>query len=199
MAKKITQDDALLREFRMLVSKANSRIDRLFKAGKTDSFAYRRAMFAIERQTGQWLKMPKEGKPPHFTSANPKNKNVLRARFNEVQEFLNAETSTLSGVKRLEKTATATIKDRYGLDLSVDQLEIVFEGALWEKLNTEFGSKTAIAILSAVQRNNGSISKAFADLADQHIFISSKERVKWGATIGNYMRGNKVDFLKEGF
>lgn len=218
MNRNILGDDDLLKEFKRLVKTANGRLERLEKAGRTGSKAYRSAMQSINRTKSTIPSKPSKGfkKIPiknatpfdnktdenglmRFSGRNPKNLKVLRKQINDVLRFLEDETSTLSGAKEVEKSVGATLEEKYGLVLNPDQISALFDGALWQKLNEKLGSsKTAIAIVASLQESEGNIKEAFKSLAEQHIYLSPKERMSIGATIGNYMRRGNIDYLFEG-
>lgn len=231
MNRNILGDDDLLKEFKRLVKTANSRLDRLEKAGRTGSKAYRSAMQSINRTNVSipsggskgFKKIPVNNGTPfdrkpindqpnklRFSARNPKNVKVLRSRMNAVQRFLDDETSTLAGANDLYRSVGGTMRTRYGIDLTPDQMSALFDGALWQKLNEKYGSKTAFAIIANVQETEGDISKAFQNLAEKYTYIDKdgnvnkvgmltpRERMSIGATIGNYMRKGKINYLFEG-
>ena len=117
----------------------------------------------------------------------------VASRLNKVRTFLNEKTSTVTGRQELASGASKTIKDRYGLDLSPDQLGVIFDGVLWQKLNTMFDSKTAAKILGTIQKHKGSLKAAFKDLAEQKIYIDKDDKAKISGTIGAFVRYHKID------
>lgn len=216
----MTGADDLFSEFRALVKRANSRLDRLEKAGKTDTKVYKTAMQYINRGNkvehdviGQWLKASKgkmkntpfgampEAQPrkKHFSAENPHNIRVLRARYNAVQRFLEDETSTLSGGKAVGNKVSQTLYDKYGLMLPPEMLPVLFEGSLWKKLDERYGSDVAMKIVTSLQENEGDVKQALKDVMESGTYLSGRQRMSIGATIGNLMRKSKLDYLFEGF
>ena len=152
--------DQLLKEFRALAKRADQRLVRLEQAGKTGTGADRSAMRRISQFSAG-------GK--RFNIKPPKDTRALRSRISTVREFLATETSTAKGRKAVAKRTRQTIKDRYGLDIKNDaQLEAIFEGGLWSKLNARFGSDTAIQILATVQESEENVKDAILDASDRY-------------------------------
>lgn len=133
---------------------------------------------------------------PRFNKNASKDMRVLSGQLNEVKSFLAMKTTTASKRRDVFDRTRNTLNDRYGLHIeSEGQLKAIFDGALWAKLNAKLGSSTAVKVLSSIQKNDGDIKKAFQDLEEQHVFLSSRTKMSIGASVGNYMRLNKLDYL----
>ena len=179
----------LVAQYKLLAGRANKRLARLEKAGMTTGSAYKSAM----RITSKY------GTPggKRFSAAVPKNTRTLKARMNEIRSFLEDVTSTPTGVRSVGEKIGSSLSDKYGLELDPEQIKATFEGALWSKLNNRYGSATAVKILASLQKSNGSVKDMLKDLQDQHVFLSSREKMSLSATIGNYKRSNKIGYLFE--
>lgn len=177
--------DELRIEFERLAHRADTRLLRLEQKGLTGTAAYKSAMRMISSY--------KAGGTRFRVSLKGLTKAQVASRLNKVRTFLNEKTSTVTGRKELASGASKTIKDRYGLDLSPDQLGVIFDGVLWQKLNTMFDSKTAAKILGTIQKHKGSLKAAFKDLAEQKIYIDKDDKAKISGTIGAFVRYHKID------
>ena len=185
----------LLSEYKLLAGRANKRLERLEKSGFTTGSAYKSAMrstHGIRKAAG--VKIPR-GSGRRFTTAKPTSVKELRSRINAVKQFLADETSTPGGVKKVGARIGGTLKNKYGLDLSPEQIKSTFEGALWSKLNNRFGSGTAVKIIAELQKSGGSVKDALKQLKDQNIYLSTSEQKSLAATISNYKRANKIGYL----
>lgn len=179
----------MLAEFRQLAKRADQQLVRMEKAGATNVGSYRSAMSMIKQRHGD------SGKP-RFNKAPSKDKRVLSGQINEVKSFLDMKTTTATKRRDVYNRTRNTLNERYGLHIeSEGQLKAIFDGALWAKLNAKLGSSTAVKVLSTIQKNNGDMKEAFKQLEEQHVFLSSRTRMSIGATVGNYMRANKLDYL----
>lgn len=193
--KNLLSVDDMLKEFRRMVKTANRRMDRLEQEGMTGASAYRMARYSIGDDATRFTANIFGGK---FNGQNMEHVIALKSHMNDVEAFLNAETSTVKGNRNSTQKASATLEDRYGISVSPDQMGELFDGALWAKLNTKLqDSKTVARLIGALQETDGNISEAFKKLAEDHKYISPQERMSIGATIGNYMRRNAIDYLFE--
>lgn len=177
--------DELRIEFEKLAHRADTRLLRLEQKGLTGTAAYKSAMRMISSY--------KAGGTRFRVSLKGLTKAQVASRLNKVRTFLNEKTSTVTGRQELASGASKTIKDKYGLDLSPDQLGAIFDGVLWQKLNTMFDSKTAAKILGTIQKHKGSLKAAFKDLAEQKIYIDKSDKARISGTIGAFTRYHKID------
>ena len=177
--------DELRIEFEKLAHRADTRLLRLEQKGLTGTAAYKSAMRMISSY--------KAGGTRFRASLKGLTKAQVASRLNKVRTFLNEKTSTVTGRQKLASGASKTIKDKYGLDLSPDQLGVIFDGVLWQKLNTMFDSKTAAKILGTIQKHKGSLKAAFKDLAEQKIYIDKSDKARISGTIGAFTRYHKID------
>ena len=172
-------------EFEKLAHRADTRLLRLEQKGLTGTAAYKSAMRMISSY--------KAGGTRFRASLKGLTKAQVASRLNKVRTFLNEKTSTVTGRQELASGASKTIKDKYGLDLSPDQLGAIFDGVLWQKLNTMFDSKTAAKILGTIQKHKGSLKAAFKELAEQKIYIDKSDKARISGTIGAFTRYHKID------
>ena len=177
--------DELRIEFEKLAHRADTRLLRLEQKGLTGTAAYKSAMRMISSY--------KVGGTRFRASLKGLTKAQVASRLNKVRTFLSEKTSTVTGRQELASGASKTIKDKYGLDLSPDQLGAIFDGVLWQKLNTMFDSKTAAKILGTIQKHKGSLKAAFKELAEQKIYIDKDDKAKISGTIGAFVRYRKID------
>ncbi len=182
MARKMLDEKALMKEFRSAVDIANKRLERLRNAGQI-SGAYSKAMRML-------------GGRQKFSSKNPHNIVELTTRLSEVKSFLSMKTSTLTGIKEVRKSTLRSLRETYGVTLSTDQLEPLFESALWSKLNDLFqGSPTAMAFIGSLQKTKGDVKKAIEDMASKHQYISPTEGVMLSDLVNDEMKDRSIDFL----
>ena len=177
--------DQLRVEFERLAHRADTRLLRLEQKGLTGTVAYKSAMRMISSY--------KAGGTRFRVSLKGLTKAQVASRLNKVRTFLSEKTSTATGRQKLAEQSCKTIKNQYGLDLNPDQLETIFEGILWQKLNTMFDSKTAAKVLGTIQKHKGSLKAAFAELAEQKVYIDKSDKSKISGTIGNFTRWHMID------
>lgn len=173
-------------EFERLAHQADTRLLRLEQKGLQGTAAYKSAMRMISSYRGAGAKRFR-------VSLKGLTKTQVASRLNKVRTFLNEKTSTVTGRQELASGASKTIKEKYGLDLNPDQLGVIFDGVLWQKLNTMFDSKTAAKVLGTIQKHKGSLKAAFAELAEQKIYIDKSDKAKISGTVGAFTRYHKID------
>lgn len=177
--------DELRIEFERLAHRADTRLLRLEQKGLQGTAAYKSAMRMISSYKADSTRFR--------ASLKGLTKAQVASRLNKVKTFLSEKTSTVTGRQELASGASKTIKDKYGLDLNPDQLGAIFDGVLWQKLNTMFDSKTAAKILGTIQKHNGSLKAAFKELAEQKIYIDKSDKARISGTIGAFTRYHKID------
>lgn len=155
--------------YKTIAGRANKRLERLEKAGLQRGSAYRSAMMSTQRMSSG------RGSGRRFSMKWPSNVGELRQRVSAVRTFLSDVTSTPGGVKKVGKKISGTLKSRYGLDLAPEDIRGVFDSALWENLNSRYGSATAVSILGSLKRNQGKIGQVVKDLADKNVYTYDKE------------------------
>ena len=177
--------DDLRVEFERLAHRADTRLLRLEQRGLTGTAAYKSAMRMISSY--------KAGGTRFRASLKGLTKAQVASRLNKVRTFLSEKTSTVTGRKELSDQTCDTIKNKYDLDLNPDQLEAIFEGVLWQKLNTRFDSKTAAKILGTIQKHHGNMKAVYKGLAEQKVYIDKNDKISISRTIGNFTRSHNID------
>ena len=165
MAKKQTYDD-LVKEYRKLAKRADQRLVRLEKLSTQKDFkqvkqwAYKNAVTdALE-----WGASPSK---PRFNIAPPKSTISLKAKIQDIKNFLEKPTSTRSGIIDVYEKKAATLNEKYkeyGLDLNWSDVGTFFESSLYKKLSKKYSSGTVIRAIATIKKNESKVIKDF----DQH-------------------------------
>lgn len=148
-----------LQEFRKLAKRADQRLRELERLANNQgysnvkSWAYKKAMRDIKHWSG-------EGRAT-FNRDAPRNLNSLRAKRRDVEDFLNAVSSTKRGIDKMYRRRADTINKRYGTHFTWEQLGNVFdnkeENILYTKENT--GGKSYLKAVNYLNQNEKSIMK----------------------------------------
>lgn len=186
--------DALLKQYKLLVERANKRLLRLERSGQTGSPAYRAVVHSGAKASAR-----ASGGKIRFTKSNPKNERVLRARMNAVQSFLEAPTSTQEGYRELKKTygpkVAATLRKEYGLDLTGDQIDAVFDSSLWEYLDGQFASETAIQVIASIQKGQGDVGRTMKSIGPKRLNLSEGQKETIKKIFENKVRGPEGEWI----
>lgn len=178
--------DALLKRYRLLVERANKRLLRLERSGQTGSPAYRSVV-----HSGAKASASSSGAKIRFTKANPKNERTLRSRMNAVQTFLESPTSTRQGYEALRKSygpkVSKTFRKKYGLDLTGEQIDALFDSHLWDRLEQDYGSETAVKIIASIQKGKGDIGKTMKSIGAKRLHLSEGQKDDVKEIIGEWV------------
>lgn len=165
MAKKQTYND-LVKEYRKLAKRADQRLVRLEKLSTQKDFkqvkqwAYKNAVTdALE-----WGASPDK---PRFNIKPPSSTISLKAKIQDIKNFLEKPTSTRSGIIDVYEQKAQTLNEKYkdyGLNLNWSDVGTFFESSLYKKLSKKYSSGTVIRAIATIKKNEGKVIKDF----DQH-------------------------------
>lgn len=191
--------DALLKQYRLLAERANTRLRRLEQSGQTGSPAYRSVVHSGVKSSSR-----SQGVKVRFTKSNPKNERTLRARMNAVQSFLESPTSTREGYSALKKEygpkVSATFRKRYHLDLTGEQIDALFDSHLWDRLAEDYGSETAVKIIASIQKGQGDIGKTMKSIGAKRLNLSAGQKEDIKEIIGEWVDADQKTLEEiEGF
>lgn len=193
--------DALRKEYMHLADIADRRMRRLEEyAGKDPAyanilkFAYDKAIWDIQAVRGEGAY--------RFAGGVPKTGNTLemQSRINDVLKFLNSPTSTISGIKKVYGARAKTINEKYGMDLTWENMADFFENDLVQATISDFASDTAMKMLGKYYRNKDEIQEIFAKTKNKSglkAFSSENTKTKLTAKQMRYLFDNqgKLDDL----
>lgn len=135
--------------YRRLAKTADQRLVRLERLAEKPGFkpakqwAYARAQRDIEKWSGAGSS--------RFNTKPPTNQMQLRAKINDIREFLLSPTSTKQGIVDTYKKRADTINERYGTDFTWDELADFFNDKKNEKMSQFGASKTVLRAIGRIQ------------------------------------------------
>lgn len=147
--------DAMLSDYKRMAKSADQKLRRLEKLSQQQGYqqvlryAYAEAMNALQSFGGA---KRFDTKPPMTEKGNI-DLRQLKRKMNAIEQFMEKPTSNKRGIEATYNKRSQTIKERYGVELTPDETKSFYESALWTKLNSRFGSKTAMKIIAKVQEN----------------------------------------------
>lgn len=162
--------EELIKEYKKLTARADKRLQRLEKYAEEENFstatkwAYARAMRDIKQWSGE--------SGTRFGTKPPENIQQLQAKINDVKEFLENQTSTKTGIIKVYKQKADTINKEYGTNFTWDDLAGFYTSGTAEKLNREFGSKTALKAVAKIQKEGKDIINAIEENRNAHIRVN---------------------------
>lgn len=182
--------------YRRLAKTADQRLVRLEKLQGTKNFesvnkwAYAKAQHEIKR-------FNKDG--TRFNTAIPNTKFRYNSKINAMISFINAPTSTKSGIIGVYKTRAQSLQDKLNENLKKGQkkykitwkqMGTYFESGLADKLNSLLGSSTAVKTISRLYNDNELMNK-IEEAEKTVIRISDNEKVN--KKIEKILKENSID------
>lgn len=170
MAKKQTYDD-LVKEYRKLAKRADQRLVRLEKLSTQKDF----------RQVKQWayknavtdaMEWGADPKKPRFNIKPPKSTISLKAKIQDIKNFLEKPTSTRAGIIDVYEQKARTLNEKYaeyGLNLNWSDVGTFFESSLYKKLSKKYSSGTVVKAIATIKQNEAQVLSDFAKHKASHV------------------------------
>lgn len=167
---------ALVKEYRKLAKRADQRLVRLERYSQREKYsnikqyAYVRAMRDIKSWSGEGAK--------RFNTAPPKNINSLMGKINDIKNFLGSASSSIKptmdnavrdakgniiggGIDLTYQKRADTLNQKYGTNVTWENVGSMFDSTLYRKLSKKYSSKTAVRIIGQLQKSEKKVVKAF--------------------------------------
>lgn len=178
-------DETYEQYYRRIAKVADQRLVRLERLAQQEGYegaskwAYGSAMYDIEKWSGSGAK--------RFNTKPPADTNALKAKINDIQEFLQAPTSTKQGIKDVYKRKAESFNKSYGLDIGWEDWAEYLDkyGA---KLYDKYGSKTMNMVIQTLRGMKKSDPELTADKL-HHMALMRKD----GGVKFNYVKVDGTD------
>ena len=179
--------------YKRIVDTANHRlleIERFSEQPKykdVKQFAYKLAMRDIRGMYGEnATRFRKSGLPDDFR--------VIPKYMNKVLNFLDMPTSTKLGVYEVYDKRAETISDRYGVNVNWQTVANLYKSALYEKVSSKYGSKSAIKAIGVIQANKKKVMKGLKNKKPISLQIDDDKELQ--KKVNNMLRYYKDDVSK---
>lgn len=158
-------------EYRKKAKKANQRLRRLEKhGGPILQFAYSRAVHDTQALFGKnRFSYAISSKKPEDVSLRD-----LTHYITVVDTFLNAVSSTISGLRAVYNRTAEKINNEFDLGLDADTMGEFYESSLWRQSSRRYGSRTAHKIIGNIRRGREEMKQEFDAAKRQHRRVSSE-------------------------
>ena len=171
------------KQYRTAVERVNKQLYRLEKSAAATGenildYAYKN----IQRDIKSFF-----GDQKRFSKAMPKTMREFQKRMNAINRFYSMPTSTVSGMKKVYKKRAESISKRMGVTVTADQLKKVFETGLFRELYQQYGSKTAMKMIGAIEKQKDKI-------LDQ---MAAGEKIKFSGEYSRRLNSAGVDDILE--
>ena len=181
--------ETLERYYRRLAKVADQRLDRLEDLSKTEGYegaanwAYTQAANAINKKWGG----NRDPKKPRFNTKPPANANQLKAKINDIKEFIKAPTSTPGGINAVYKEKAKTFNKNQGTNIKWDDWAEYLD-RFGKKLYDEYGSTVMNRVIKTVQ----SMAEADPEMNAQKLHHLALMRKNGGYKF-NYVKADGTD------
>lgn len=166
----------LVAEYKAIAKRADRRLRNLEKAASARPYyktatewAYARAMKDIESRFGEGVTRFDRKLPAKATRLQ------IIAAISDVQTFIDAPTSSLSGIKNVYEKRTKTINEKYGTDFKWEDLADLLSSGQYDKLANTYGSQTTWKTIGEMQKKKKEIAEEMNLININHKRISSKD------------------------
>ena len=185
--------EELQQAIRSMAKTGNQRLRNLEKGGYTNLNAYRKVLRNSEKMS--IFDYTKKGEIKFSTAISKKSYNQLEQEFSELQKFLTAKTSTITGIKNKYEKARNTLNEKYNTDLTTQQIGELFESNIIQNTSNRFGSDKVLSIISRYNISNLD-SDDIIDLFE----TSTKDNQSFNDLINRFnSQKDKIESLREKF
>lgn len=181
---------AAVAEYRKLAKRADQRLVRLERYSQQEKYAnitqyaYAKAMRDIRSWSGK--------DATRFNTKPPKNLNSLMAKINDIKGFLQSASSTIKptadnavynekgqivggGIDLTYQKRADTLNQRFGTNVTWENVGSIFESTLYRKLAKKYESKTAVRIIGKLQGDDKKIQQAINDRRSYNVRIKGEK------------------------
>lgn len=152
----------LYKEYKTLADRADKRLLRLERlAAKNDekyqnvlAYAYNKAQKAIEHWDG------KKFDKPRFARKTPRTDEELAMKIKDIQEFLEMNTSTKSGIDKVYKKRADSLNEKFGTDFTWQDWARFGSRGYWDRTDGRFTYNEMIKV-AKVQKQKADTIKAY--------------------------------------
>lgn len=143
--------ESIERYYLRLAKVADQRLVRLEEAAKEEkykgakTFAYARAARDIVHWGGNAEK-------PRFNTKPPQNKAQLKAKINDIKTFIEAQSSTKSGIREHYINNANKINELYHTDIDWQDVAAFYGKEKNANLDKQFGSKDVVIAIANLQK-----------------------------------------------
>ena len=180
---------ALVKEYRKLAKRADQRLVRLEKYSQQEKYsnilqyAYARAQRDIRSWSGE--------NATRFNTKPPSNINSLQGKINDIKTFLQSASSSIKptqdnavrnekgqiiggGIDLTYQKRADTLNQKYGTDVTWENVGSIFESTLYKKLSKKYSSKTAVRIIGKLQGSERKVVRSFKKHEPVNVRISGE-------------------------
>ena len=150
--------EELMRIYRTAAKVADQRLVRLEQASVQDNYqvATKWAYAKAERFIQEWS----GPEATRFSTKAPESDTQLKQKIEDIRSFLEAPTSTKTGIRQVHQARANTLNERYGTNFKWNDVATFFDSDLRSKMERKMGSETMVKVVAYMQKNKRQVVKA---------------------------------------
>lgn len=163
--------DQLLKVYRRVAKTADQRLVRLEALSTKKDFKQVR-QWAYKNAVTDALEWGANPDKPRFNIKAPESRTSIRAKINDMLNFIEKPTSTKAGIIDIYEKKAQTLNEKYkdyGLNLNWSDVGTFFESALYKKLSKKYTSGTVVKAIATIKQNESQLLSDFAKHKASHI------------------------------
>ena len=171
IGKRNISNEQLLKIYRKVAKTSDQRLVRLEALSTKKDFKQVR-QWAYKGAVIDAMQWGASTEKPRFNIKPPEHRTQLKAKINDMLNFLEKPTSTRGGIVEVYQRKADTLNQKYkeyGLNLNWSDVGTFFESALYKKLSKEYASGTVIKAIGTIKQNEKEVLKDFEDHKASHV------------------------------
>ena len=167
--------ELLTQQYRQLAKRANQRLLRLEERAGTNPALLDWAYAHAQEDIRKWRGSGKTRYPSTVKQDAPISQ--LQARIADVEKFLEMETSTITGVKKVNEARVDTINKIYGTDFTPSDYQQFARSGMLDKLKARFGSQTMWSAVRQIQNNMDKLVEQMRQHKKREIIVDEDDPI----------------------
>lgn len=179
ISKKNISKAELNKIYRRVAKVADQRLVRLEQLSKQKDFKQVK-QWAYKNAIQDALEWGANTDKPRFNIKPPSKRTSVKAKINDMLNFIEKPTSTRAGIVEVYENKAKTLNEKYkeyGLNLSWSDVGTFFESTLYKKLSKKYSSGTVIKAIATMKQNEGQLLKDFEQHKASHIKTEDNDMI----------------------
>lgn len=167
--------ELLTKQYKKLAKRANQRLLRLEQRAGINPALLDWAYAHAQEDIRKWRGTGRNRYPSTVKQDAPISQ--LQARIADVEKFLEMETSTITGVKKVNEARVNTINRNYGTDFSSGDFQQFARSGQLDKLKAQYGSKTMWKAIGQIRRNMDKLVEQMRQHKKREIIVDEDDPI----------------------
>lgn len=179
VSRKNISNQELLSIYRRVAKAADQRLVRLEELSTHKDFKQVK-QWAYKNAVTDAMEWGANVNKPRFNIKPPTSRTSVRAKIQDMLNFMEKPTSTRAGIVDVYQRKADTLNEKYkdyGLNLNWSDVGTFFESTLYKKLSKKYSSGTVIRAIATMKQNEKELLKDFSDHKASHIKTEDNDMI----------------------